>query len=240
MGASGPTISQQYTEAITYNDLRGATYVPQQAITIGALSGVSSVGTSAIAIGTFSINSTPGPCMVNNYPRGFTGITGPRGPCMVVNRPSNPRDGDSYIDSINGNQYIYNGNTWQLAPSSFSFYIDVSQFQGATTGPLQIRPPDTIRFSSETIGIQIERPVIVDLKPPITNPKSKITLQPLINNNKTEMTCSVCLDNNVDTVLTTCSHTYCSECIQKIVHDKSKCPLCRKQFTEVNILTIIL
>ena len=110
---------------------------------------------------------------------------------------------------------------------------------------------DTLRFYSGSIylndGIQIisnndssnNEPEEQE-EPKRHQEPEKTSVSKLVNNDKTEITCPVCLDNNVDIVLTSCSHTLCSDCVQKITGDNAKCPLCRKHFDEINIIQIIL
>ena len=67
--------------------------------------------------------------------------------------------------------------------------------------------------------------------------KWKIPL--LINNGKANgCVCHICDDNNKDVVLK-CGHTFCIECIEKII-ESQKCPDCREAFTENDIQQFIL
>ena len=62
----------------------------------------------------------------------------------------------------------------------------------------------------------------------------------LINNDKENCPkCHICIDNNKDVMLLTCRHTFCIECIEKIL-ESQKCPNCRESFTESDIQQFIL
>lgn len=47
--------------------------------------------------------------------------------------------------------------------------------------------------------------------------------------------CAICLDkpNNKQFVRTTCNHVYCKDCIDKWFEMNSKCPICKKDFNDV-------
>lgn len=57
----------------------------------------------------------------------------------------------------------------------------------------------------------------------------------LINNGKTDVQCPICCDNNKDTLILTCKHTCCGNCIEECLDSaNSQCPVCRGTFTEAD------
>nr|GEY92172.1 hypothetical protein [Tanacetum cinerariifolium] len=57
-------------------------------------------------------------------------------------------------------------------------------------------------------------------------------LIPSITNNKT---CSICLNNNISnpSLIPSCLHAYCTDCILKWSEFKRECPLCKAKFTSL-------
>ena len=51
------------------------------------------------------------------------------------------------------------------------------------------------------------------------------------------MDCSICLETPINKVTTTCNHIFCGDCLNKWLHIRSNCPLCRQP---INIPTIPL
>ena len=50
-----------------------------------------------------------------------------------------------------------------------------------------------------------------------------------------DLSCAICLDKpeNKLFVRTTCNHVYCKDCIDKWFEMNSKCPICKKDFNDV-------
>lgn len=51
------------------------------------------------------------------------------------------------------------------------------------------------------------------------------------------MVCSVCRSNFKNSVLKTCGHVFCNECIEnRITNRMRKCPSCNKAFDKVDVM----
>lgn len=48
--------------------------------------------------------------------------------------------------------------------------------------------------------------------------------------------CPVCLEDLHNPVITTCKHIFGLECIERVIHEQQKCPMCRNSLPEVNQL----
>jgi hypothetical protein len=57
---------------------------------------------------------------------------------------------------------------------------------------------------------------------------------------KQAFACPVCLDLPRKPVITSCSHSFCKECIEKVVAKDDKCPICRTVTTKVFIPNLAL
>jgi hypothetical protein len=51
--------------------------------------------------------------------------------------------------------------------------------------------------------------------------------------------CQICLDKITDKTITSCKHTYCTECILKNIHYSNKCPLCRQNINLNKIYRLV-
>ncbi|KAJ5775237.1 uncharacterized protein N7511_000248 [Penicillium nucicola] len=48
--------------------------------------------------------------------------------------------------------------------------------------------------------------------------------------------CPICLDNLDQPVITACAHAYCRGCIEEVIERQHKCPLCRAEIKDNNVL----
>ena len=46
-------------------------------------------------------------------------------------------------------------------------------------------------------------------------------------------TCSICLDSDVNAIFTSCGHTCCLECGERVKRVKENCHICRKKIDSV-------
>ena len=44
--------------------------------------------------------------------------------------------------------------------------------------------------------------------------------------------CAICIDNLKDPVITHCKHTFCRQCISRVIEVQRKCPMCRNPLSE--------
>ena len=70
----------------------------------------------------------------------------------------------------------------------------------------------------------VESNKIVD----VTNVANRKVLQDLLQVQiDSQEDCPVCLDSLRSPVITACAHTFCRECIERVVQTQQKCPMCR-------------
>lgn len=48
--------------------------------------------------------------------------------------------------------------------------------------------------------------------------------------------CAVCLDTMKDPVITHCKHVFCRSCISRVINTQHKCPMCRNELAEEQLL----
>ncbi|EMD62149.1 hypothetical protein COCSADRAFT_192184 [Bipolaris sorokiniana ND90Pr] len=51
-------------------------------------------------------------------------------------------------------------------------------------------------------------------------------------------TASICLDMYKDRLITTCAHTFCTPCLERIIESSHKCPLCRSPLSSLATTTV--
>ncbi|EXJ62644.1 hypothetical protein A1O7_03082 [Cladophialophora yegresii CBS 114405] len=62
----------------------------------------------------------------------------------------------------------------------------------------------------------------------VTNAANRKTLQDILQVQiDSQEDCPVCLDSLKNPVITACAHTYCRECIERVIETQHKCPMCR-------------
>ncbi|ETI23510.1 hypothetical protein G647_05312 [Cladophialophora carrionii CBS 160.54] len=62
----------------------------------------------------------------------------------------------------------------------------------------------------------------------VTNAANRKTLQDILQVQiDSQEDCCVCLDSLKNPVITACAHTYCRECIERVIETQHKCPMCR-------------
>lgn len=52
----------------------------------------------------------------------------------------------------------------------------------------------------------------------------------------TQEDCSVCLETLKQPAITTCAHVFCSDCIERVIDTQHKCPLCRAELQDADVL----
>jgi len=67
-------------------------------------------------------------------------------------------------------------------------------------------------------------------------------VQETINNlkNKRLEPCTVCLDDIVDPVVTNCCHVFCKGCIAHVIEKLKSCPICRKNLTMTDVISVVV
>ncbi|XP_066600846.1 peroxisome biogenesis factor 10-like [Prorops nasuta] len=81
-----------------------------------------------------------------------------------------------------------------------------------------------VRTTSEIINLD-------ETGPANDNNNPKGFLNDSINKKVTPLTCPICLDelsSKCEPKSTKCGHIYCKHCLETIVKEKKKCPLCKK------------
>ena len=48
--------------------------------------------------------------------------------------------------------------------------------------------------------------------------------------------CPVCIDTLRDPVITACAHAFCTDCVEKVIAEQHKCPMCRAELTDNTLL----
>eukprot|EP00039_Didymoeca_costata_P032995 m.40240 g.40240 ORF g.40240 m.40240 type:complete len:247 (+) comp9640_c1_seq1:1798-2538(+) len=61
-----------------------------------------------------------------------------------------------------------------------------------------------------------------------------------LSNKASGITCAVCLEPCKDTMVTTCGHVYCNQCICDAIQEQKKCPICRTKLTRSKIHPLYL
>jgi hypothetical protein len=71
---------------------------------------------------------------------------------------------------------------------------------------------------------------------------TEVKVQPVTKPVKTtERTCCICYDDwKNPSVLTTCGHVYCNECITSWLKTKKTCPTCNKESSQTNVIRIYI
>lgn len=59
-----------------------------------------------------------------------------------------------------------------------------------------------------------------------------------VKNNKDNDVCSICLDNEKDRSITSCSHEFCTQCINSHLLFQSLCPICKSSITQDSIYRV--
>ncbi|RDI87292.1 hypothetical protein Vi05172_g2935 [Venturia inaequalis] len=69
-------------------------------------------------------------------------------------------------------------------------------------------------------------------------PENKKLLQEMLQLNvDSQEDCPVCMEPlSNDPVITTCTHTFCYPCIERVVETQAKCPMCRQSLKDINSL----
>ncbi|KAK5724308.1 hypothetical protein LTR15_004352 [Elasticomyces elasticus] len=76
---------------------------------------------------------------------------------------------------------------------------------------------------------QLEAQVTVDL-----TPENKKALQDVLQVHiESQEDCAVCLETLHNPVITTCGHSFGSECITKVIETQHKCPMCRAELKDI-------
>jgi SWI/SNF-related matrix-associated actin-dependent regulator of chromatin subfamily A3 len=43
-------------------------------------------------------------------------------------------------------------------------------------------------------------------------------------------------DNNNEPTITRCAHVFCAECIERVVEEQRRCPMCRKEIRHTGLI----
>lgn len=75
----------------------------------------------------------------------------------------------------------------------------------------------------------VESKTIVD----VMNPENRKALQDMLQLQiDSQEDCCVCLDSLTIPVITACAHTFCRECIERVIETQHKCPMCRAELRD--------
>lgn len=70
-------------------------------------------------------------------------------------------------------------------------------------------------------------------QPSYSNQVIKIEVDSILD--KTD--CAICMCKFNKPTVTKCGHTYCQDCIEEVVNQKHKCPLCNHDLTKNDLVT---
>ena len=71
----------------------------------------------------------------------------------------------------------------------------------------------------------------------ITNAANRSALQDLLQiRMDSQEECPVCMDSMSTPVITACAHAFCRECIEKVIQTQQKCPMCRTELPNNDLL----
>ncbi|KAJ2906315.1 hypothetical protein MKZ38_002031 [Zalerion maritima] len=69
------------------------------------------------------------------------------------------------------------------------------------------------------------------------NPKNKAILQQALTLwLESQEDCPICMEPKTDVLITHCKHIFCRPCIMRVLQTQTKCPMCRNQLKENNLL----
>src|SRR5271155_10796 len=67
----------------------------------------------------------------------------------------------------------------------------------------------------------------------VMDPANRRALQDLLQIRiDSQEDCPVCIDTMRDPVITACAHAFCTDCIEKVINEQHKCPMCRAELTD--------
>jgi SWI/SNF-related matrix-associated actin-dependent regulator of chromatin subfamily A3 len=67
----------------------------------------------------------------------------------------------------------------------------------------------------------------------VMDPANRRALQDLLQIRiDSQEDCPVCIDTMRDPVITACTHAFCTDCIEKVINEQHKCPMCRAELTD--------
>jgi SWI/SNF-related matrix-associated actin-dependent regulator of chromatin subfamily A3 len=71
----------------------------------------------------------------------------------------------------------------------------------------------------------------------VMDPANRRALQDLLQIRiDSQEDCPVCLDTMRDPVITACAHAFCIDCIEKVINEQHKCPMCRAELADNSTL----
>jgi SWI/SNF-related matrix-associated actin-dependent regulator of chromatin subfamily A3 len=86
----------------------------------------------------------------------------------------------------------------------------------------------------DSIMKQLEAEGVVDL-----NEENKAALQKMLQLMiESQEDCPICLDTLKTPVITKCAHTFCTGCIERVLENQTKCPMCRAELESVATSTV--
>lgn len=67
----------------------------------------------------------------------------------------------------------------------------------------------------------------------VMDPANRRALQDLLQIRiDSQEDCPVCIDTMRDPVITACAHAFCTDCIEKVINEQHKCPMCRAELAD--------
>ena len=67
----------------------------------------------------------------------------------------------------------------------------------------------------------------------VMDPANRRALQDLLQIRiDSQEDCPVCIDTMRDPVITACAHAFCTDCIEKVINEQHKCPMCRAELID--------
>jgi SWI/SNF-related matrix-associated actin-dependent regulator of chromatin subfamily A3 len=67
----------------------------------------------------------------------------------------------------------------------------------------------------------------------VMDPANRRALQDLLQIRiDSQEDCPVCIDTMRDPVITACAHAFCTDCIERVINEQHKCPMCRAELTD--------
>ena len=137
------------------------------------------------------------------------------------------QENDSTRVILNSDMFLTNNNNNSLIPLSSS--------ENELFNILPILLGESITDSYE-INLEIQEMTGGNVLVPVKEKDKAYTIIEDSDENKyNELSCAICLDkpDNIHIVRTICNHVYCKDCIDKWFEMNSKCPICKKDFNDI-------
>jgi hypothetical protein len=141
----------------------------------------------------------------------------------LLNSDDDEQDNESTQIILNSDMFFINNSNNSVIP--------LSRSANELFNIIPILFSETTRDSYE-INLEIQEMTGGNVLVPVKNREKAYTIIEELDH---DLSCVICLDKpeNKQFVRTTCNHVYCKDCIDKWFEMNSKCPICKKDFNDI-------